>query len=1344
MRRGDDDTRLENPRARANWLSVATFWYTFKIFRMGARAELVEDDLMKPLKSHEAGMLGEKYSRTWTAELNRAEIEHDSPSLSKVIRTRIFAEFVLYGCWLFFMEVVIRLYQPIFIGLLVRYFDPTNDLNTLPRKEPLYFNRAVFFTQKNQCAISKEEAYFYGSSVFLISTIVTAILHPNLTAMMHLGMKIRVGCCSLIYRKVLRIRLTALGDKVVGRAINLMSNDVMRFDMAPLFWHYVWISPLQALIITYYMYQELKTSAFIGMLAMAAIMPFQAWLGRQISNTRYTTAFRTDNRVRQMNEIIRGMQVIKMYAWENPFLKKISISRQHEINSLRITSYIKGVIMSFIMFTARFALFLSITSYVYNGNELSSETVYVVAAYYEILRQTMTVYFPQGVAQIAEASVAINRIREFLLSPEADVGDKTPMDPDSKKRGAKSTTKTDISLMARRMGLPMGIVIEGAWAKYEDEVCLKNIDLVVVPGQLTALVGQVGAGKSCMLQLILGELPPFVGTAEMYGTVSYASQEPWLFAGSVRQNILFGQPYDRSRYREVVKVCALARDFTLLPYGDKTIVGERGASLSGGQRARVNLARAVYKQADIYLLDDPLSAVDTHVGQHLFDYCISQYLGSKAVVLVTHQLQYLKQVPQIVIMHEGEILIKGSYSFLQSSGLQFSNIIGEDTESVARSNTAPTNQLQDILRNISITSSMGVNVQAGGDNEPQEELEIRSYGAIDCKLFYQYFRAGAHCCVLLLLLLFFCGAQFCGSSTDFYLSDWIKQHGQRNSTIANDNRTSIKDFITTYSIYIGTTALLALSRSFFFFTVCMRASVNLHNRMFNSVVRSTMRFFNANPSGRILNRFSKDLGAIDELLPNAMIDTVQIFLNLVGASAVIGVIDPILLAPALVISICFLLLRRYYLKTSRSIKRLEGITTSPVFCHLNGTLQGLTTIRTHGQEVLLTSEFDKLLDLHSGAWYLFLCTSRAFSYWIDCLCCVFIGAIVFMFFAKQNKPYSSEVGISITQCLGLTGLLQWGMRQSAELENQMTAVERVLEFTKIEQEPPLESNPDYKPSITWPSKGRITFRNAYMRYSPTEPPVLKNLNFVIEPKEKIGIVGRTGAGKSSLIGALFRLAYFEGEIIIDNVDIGRLGLHDLRKKISIIPQEPILFSGTIRYNLDPFEEYPDTSLLAVLQVIEIKSALQDGVACLDLMVSEGGSNISVGYRQLICLARALLRNNKILVLDEATANVDAQTDKFIQTTIRTKFDNCTVLTIAHRLHTIMDSDKVLVMDAGELVEMDHPHNLFKNKNGNFSGMVRRMGPLLEEQLKNIAKLDYEKKFGATAAPPTPSPTPKKK
>ncbi|KAJ8966240.1 hypothetical protein NQ314_003655 [Rhamnusium bicolor] len=372
----------------------------------------------------------------------------------------------------------------------------------------------------------------------------------------------------------------------------------------------------------------------------------------------------------------------------------------------------------------------------------------------------------------------------------------------------------------------------------------------------------------------------------------------------------------------------------------------------------------------------------------------------------------------------------------------------------------------------------------------------------------------------------------------------------------------------------------------------------------------------------------------------------QLLLNLVGAIIVVGFIEPYLLIPTFLMVTVFYFIRKVYLQTSRNVKRLEGITRSPVFAHLNATLQGLPTIRCY---------------------------------------------------------YGSAVGLGITQCIGLSGLIQWGMRQSAELENQMTSVERVLEFTRIEHEPDLES----------------------VKLLKLEKFIAINLNLVIEPKEKVGIVGRTGAGKSSLIATLFRLAYYEGQILIDNLDISVLGLHDLRRKISIIPQEPVLFSGTLRYNLDPFNEHNDEAMLAALFDVETKSAMTYGMACLDHMMSEGGINLSVGQRQMVCLARAILRNNIILVMDEATANVDAQTDKFIQSTIRTKFANCTVLTIAHRLHTVMDSDRVLVMDAGVAVEFDIPHLLLQNRNSYLSEMVKRTGPGMAETLKRVARESYE-------------------
>nr|CAI5826421.1 unnamed protein product [Callosobruchus analis] len=535
------------------------------------------------------------------------------------------------------------------------------------------------------------------------------------------------------------------------------------------------------------------------------------------------------------------------------------------------------------------------------------------------------------------------------------------------------------------------------------------------------------------------------------------------------------------------------------------------------------------------------------------------------------------------------------------------------------------------------------------------------------------------------------------------------------------NNFSRQQCIYIYTAVMISTVVVAITRSLIFFAVCMRASMRLHNRMFESVVHASMLFFNTNTSGRILNRFSKDLGSVDELLPYAFIDTVQLLLNLLGAIIVLAFIDPILLGPTALVAVLFYSVRNLYIKTSRSVKRLEGVTRSPVFAHLNASLQGLATIRTNLQEQVLVNEFDSLQDVHSGAWFMFLGCSRAFGMWVDLICTLYIGLVTFSFIIFSSSYKGSDVGLAITQCIGLSGLVQWGMRQSAELENQMTSVERVLEFTRIDHEPDLESAADKKPPASWPKYGRIEYIDCSMRYSVLEPPVLKNLNIVINPKEKVGIVGRTGAGKSSLISTLFRLAYNEGQILIDYVDISVLGLHDLRKKISIIPQEPVLFSGTLRHNLDPFHEHSDEDIYRALMDVELKNAVQRGKDCLNDMMTEGGINLSVGQRQMVCLARAILRGNIILVLDEATANVDSATDKFIQTTIRTKFAHCTVLTIAHRLHTIMDSDRVLVMDAGQAVEYAHPHILLQQRDGFFYELVRKTGPGVSDRLKKVAQ-----------------------
>lgn len=612
--------------------------------------------------------------------------------------------------------------------------------------------------------------------------------------------------------------------------------------------------------------------------------------------------------------------------------------------------------------------------------------------------------------------------------------------------------------------------------------------------------------------------------------------------------------------------------------------------------------------------------------------------------------------------------------------------------------------------------------------EPDEMAEMRSTGNVAGKVYGNYFRAGGNWCVIFIVIMLCALSQLAASGGDFFIARWVdieeNYMNQTENGVVEDPNSPLTRLECIY-IFTGLTVLtisVTLIRSFTFFGTCMRASMRLHDNMFRSISRATMRFFNTNTSGRVLNRFSKDIGAVDEMLPTALIDCLQIGLSLLGIIIVVAIANVWLLIPTVVVGIIFYYLRIFYLATSRSVKRLEGVTRSPVFAHLSATLQGLPTIRAFEAGEILTEEFDRHQDLHSSAWYIFIASSRAFGFWLDVFCVIYIVLVTLSFLVMDNYSRGSMdggyVGLAITQSIGLTGMFQWGMRQSAELENQMTSVERILEYSKVDSEPPLESTPDKKPKSDWPQEGKVEFKNVYLRYSPLESPVLKNLNFVIYPREKIGIVGRTGAGKSSLIQALFRLVEVEGSIEIDGVDTSEIGLHDLRSKISIIPQEPFLFSGSLRRNLDPFDSYTDEVLWRALEEVELKEM------GLEANVNEGGSNLSVGQRQLVCLARAIVRNNPILVLDEATANVDPRTDELIQTTIRKKFEKCTVLTIAHRLNTVMDSDRILVMDAGCAKEFDHPHVLLQKESSYLKKMVQETGKAMAEALAGVARESY--------------------
>uniref|UniRef100_A0A671RWW0 Multidrug resistance-associated protein 4 n=1 Tax=Sinocyclocheilus anshuiensis TaxID=1608454 RepID=A0A671RWW0_9TELE len=1197
---------------------------------------------------------------------------------------------------------VIKVIQPVFLGKLIQYFE---------RSEP--DNMAALY-----------EAYGYAAGISLSALGLALLHHLYFYHVQRAGMKIRIAMCHMIYRKALCLSATAMGQTTTGQIVNLLSNDVNKFDELTIFLHYLWMGPLQAAAVIGLLWQEIGASCLAGMAVLIFLMPLQTMFGKLFSKYRSKTAAFTDSRIRTMNEVVSGIRIIKMYAWEKPFAALVNDVRRKEISKIMSSSYLRGLNMASFFMANKIILFVTFTVYVLVGNKISASRVFVVVSLYSAIRLTVTLFFPAAIEKVSESAISIRRIKKFLLLDEL-VKSHVPLTQEDKKEA--SVEIQDLICY---------------WDKSIDAPTLQNVSFTVKPGQLLAVIGPVGAGKVSHIKLILsfhfsilGELPAEKGVVKVKGELTYASQQPWVFPGTIRSNILFGKELQPQRYESVLRACALKRDMELLPDGDLTVIGDRGATLSGGQKARVNLARAVYQDAYIYLLDDPLSAVDAEVGRHLFEQCICGILKDKPRILVTHQLQYLKAANQILVLKEGHMVARGTYSELLRSGVDFTSLLKKDEEEEGEKGEAPRSPRSRTLSQNSVRShsSSVLSVKNESNQLPAEPVhtvaeETRTEGTIGLHMYWKYFRAGANVLMLILLVLLNLLSFMLIPATeqeklDFSSSNISSTIGTNGTFGTNTTQELNLDFyLGIYAGLTGATVIFSFMRFLIMFNALVNSAETLHNRMFNSILRTPVRFFDINPIGRILNRFAKDIGHLDSLLPWTFVDFIQVFLQIIGVIAVASSVIPWILIPVIPLLIAFLFLRRYFLRTSRDVKRIESTTRSPVFSHLSSSLQGLWTIRAFKAEERFQQTFDAHQDLHSEAWFLFLTTSRWFAVRLDGMCSVFVTITAFGCLLLKDSMKAGDVGLALSYAITLMGMFQWGVRQSAEVENLMTSVERVVEYTELESEAPWETQK--RPPPDWPNRGLITFDRVNFSYSSDGPVVLKNISAMFRPREKVGIVGRTGAGKSSLISALFRLTEPEGKILVDGVLTSEIGLHDLRQKMSIIPQDPVLFTGTMRKNLDPFSQHSDHDLWNSLKEVQLKAAVEELPAKLETELAESGSNFSVGQRQLVCLARAILRKNRILIIDEATANVDPRTDELIQKTIRAKFKECTVLTIAHRLNTIIDSDRILVLDAGRIHEYDAPHVLLQNQNGIFYKMVQQTGKAEAASLLQTAKQAY--------------------
>uniref|UniRef100_A0A9J7XYZ3 ATP-binding cassette, sub-family C (CFTR/MRP), member 3 n=1 Tax=Cyprinus carpio carpio TaxID=630221 RepID=A0A9J7XYZ3_CYPCA len=1267
------------PEITAGFLSKMTFWWFTSMAIKGYKSPLENKDLWSLNKQDSSELVVPNLLNEWEVEKSKAQRKAGPDAEPNHVSVSPEEEEVLLS-----KRKEVR--QPSFLRALLRAFGPyfligsafklLQDLITFVN--PQLLRMLIDFTKQSNAPLWW--GYSLAFMMFGTSLLQTLILHQHFQYCFVTGMRLRSGIIGAIYRKSLVITNEAKRSSTVGEVVNLMSVDAQRFMDLTTFLNMLWSAPLQIILAFLSCVQNLGPSVLAGVAVMVLLIPFNAFIAMKTRTYQVEQMKHKDDRIKLMNEILNGIKVLKLYAWEVSFKEKILQIRQKELTVLRKTAYLSALSTMawtsapFMVALTTFAVYVTVDE----SNVLDAEKAFVSLSLFNILRFPLNM-LPQVISSIVQASVSLKRIQDFLSHDE--------LDPESvDRRNNASGNGAD--------------VVNGtfSWAK-QDQATLDNINVMVPQGSLLAVVGHVGCGKTSLVSALLGEMEKQEGQISIRGSVAYVPQQAWIQNATLRDNILFGRPYVEQKYRCVLEACALTPDLEVLPGGDQTEIGEKGINLSGGQRQRVSLARALYSDADVYLLDDPLSAVDAHVAKHIFDKVIGPEgaLKGKTRILVTHGISFLPQVDNILVMVDGRVSEMGSYQDLLKQNGAFAEFLRNYS-------------LEDIIEDDEL--GCPISLERKHPESPTEKKELKvdkliqaettETGRVKFKVYWEYAKA-----VGPFLSLFICFLYGCQSASaigaNFWLSEWTND--------AQHNRTQDQ-----VSMRVGVYAALGISQGTVRYSehghtnayLTSLAARKLHQTLLDNKFHTPQSFFDTTPIGRIINRFSKDIYVIDEVLPSTILMFLGTFFASVSTMIVIICSTPIFALVIGPLALIYVFVQRFYVATSRQLKRLESVSRSPIYSHFSETITGTSVIRAYGRNAAFVLMSDMKVDENQKSYYPGIVSNRWLGVRIEFIGnCIVLFAALFAVIGK-DKLSPGLVGLSVSYALQVTMSLNWMVRMTSDLESNIVAVERVKEYSETQTEAPWIVK-DKQPPPDWPPKGDVEFVDYSVRYREGLDLVLRNISLKVKGGEKIGIVGRTGAGKSSMTLCLFRLLEAaDGEIVIDEVKISEIGLHDLRSKLTIIPQEPVLFSGTLRMNLDPFEKYSDEEVWKVLELSHLKKFVSNQTSKLELECSEGGENLSVGQRQLVCLARALLRKTRILVLDEATAAVDLETDDLIQSTIRTQFEDCTVFTIAHRLNTIMDYTRVLVLDKGQIAEFDTPTNLIAQK-GIFYGMAKDAG-----------------------------------
>ncbi|XP_027504549.1 multidrug resistance-associated protein 1-like isoform X1 [Corapipo altera] len=1264
----------------AFFFSKLTYSWFSRVISTGYKKPLEREDLCEVNESDSPYSVCPKFEKQWRKEIQKSTTGLMASYVQRTLlkKTSFHKPSLILPIWQTFKYILIK------VALLKVAAD------VLAFMSPQIMKAMIMASESQPSSCWRGCAYAVALFFVVLSQTLLRQLYQRINILT--AVKIKTAAVGLIYKKALTLANSSRQNYTTGQIVNLMSADTQQLLEMAVTMNQLWSAPFQIIVAVVFLWKELGPSVLAGVALLLLVIPLNVHIAAKVRRLKKSQMKYSDQQVKILTEILHGIKILKLYAWEPAYQRKVLSIREREMDVLKSSGYLTTystltlTCIPFMVLLATFGVFFHLDK----ENVLTAAKVFTSISLFNILRYPLF-DLPSVISAVAQTRVSLSRLEDFLFAEDLN-----PEDVSTNYSGNHAVGFIGASFRWEKNGLPI----------------LKNLSVKIPEGSLVAVVGQVGSGKSSFLSAVLGEMEKLEGTVQRRGSVAYVSQQAWIQNDSLQENILFGADLNRPYYNLVLESCALLPDLEQLPHGDQTEIGERGVNISGGQKQRVSLARAAYSNADLYLLDDPLSAVDVHVGKHLFEKLIgpSGLLKSKTRILVTHNLTLLPHTDLIIVMEEGRISQMGTYQELIAKRDNFVELVqnfgtehtSEETTPMEVSSSKEEGQLGRKLQQKGLLkhkdSSFG---QRKAHTNNKEEVAA---GSMKMSVVLKYLQAFSWRWMWLTIAAYI-GQNALGIGQNLWLSTWIAETAQVSDFTEWKQSRNYK--LSIYGLLGFIQGLLVCCGAYVVTRGSLSAARAFHLQLLDNVLHLPLQHFEANPVGRIISRFTKDLFIVDGRFHFYLGTWLNFTLEVIGTILVITSASPLFIVVIIPLAYFYFIIQRYYIASSRQIRRLVGASQPPVISHFSETLVGRSTIRAFGhQERFIIKNHDVVYEnlvcvynnLISNSWL----TVRL----------EFLGNVMVFFAAlfvalSGNTVSSSTVGLLISYGLNVIQILNLWVRRACEIETNAVSIERICEYATMDKEEPWIMSK--RPPMGWPDRGIIEFVNYKAHYRKDLGLALNDVSFQTQSKEKVGIVGRTGAGKSTLTSCLFRvLEGCEGKIIIDGIDISTIGLHDLRGNLNIIPQDPILFSGTLQSNLDPLGKHSDLELWEVLELCDLKDFVWSLPKKLLHEISEGGDNLSVGQRQLLCLARALLRKTKILVLDEATASVDMETDNFVQSTIKREFHNCTVLTIAHRLHTVIDSDRVLVLDTGRILEYDTPQNLLQRK-GAFSEMVAEAG-----------------------------------